>query len=228
MFVQSDRIRDYVFPLCIVEDSPEGSSLQQFLGSGFLIGNNAFALTARHVLRGVEGRVCALFVVNSEWRAFDISNIEFHPEEDVAIFKVNHPDLRSIFCFNNEFENASREYMQFAYPDDMMYELEVDGRASGRPDMVFLKGYIRRRTNHPIPHIRGVQFFELSQIGGTGCSGSPIFKPNNGGPFKVMGVYVAERLNERGTSVSYAVREDAIRDWIPNVLGHSLLTEAGS
>ena len=135
------------------------------------------------------------------------------------------------FCrvsLNNAFETQSRDYKQFAYPDDMMYELNDAGKAIGRPDMIYLQGYIRRRTNHPIPYMRGTSLFELSQVGGTGCSGSPIFKITTTNQWRVMGVYVGERLNDRGTSVSYAVREDAIRDWSPQILGHSLLVEAGA
>lgn len=109
-----------------------------------------------------------------------------------------------------------------------MYELEDFRKAIGRPDMIYLQGYIRRSTNHPIQKIRGKSFFELSQIGGTGCSGSPIFKIDQFKKWRVMGVYVGERLNDRGTSVSYAVREDAIREWSPQLLGHSILVEAGA
>ena len=227
MFKQSDRIRDYVFPLCIAEKKEEGIEFKKFLGSGFLIGNNSFAITAAPVIDEVDGDIFALFIdEDNQWLAFDISESEIHAEEDVALIKVNYQPLHSFFCLNNAFETQSLEYKQFAYPDDMMYELEDFGRATGRPDMIYLQGYIRRRTNHPIPNMRGKSFFQLSQIGGTGCSGSPIFKIDQSKNWKVVGVYVGERLNDRGTSVAYAVREDAIRDWAPTILGHTLLVEA--
>jgi len=227
MFKQSDRIRDYVFPLCIAAKSKDGIEFKKFLGSGFLIGKNSFAITAAHVLDDVEGDVYAMFIDDkNQWLAFDICDKEMHPEEDVALIKINYQPLNSFFCLNNVHETQGLEYRQFAYPDDMMYELEAFGRATGRPDMIYLQGYIRRRTNHPIPYMRGESFFELSQIGGAGCSGSPIFKIDQLKNWRVVGVYVGERLNDRGTSVSYAVREDAIRDWIPAILGHSLLIEA--
>ena len=228
MFQQSDRVRDYVFPLCIVEKKDNGNEFKRFLGSGFLIGSNSFAITAAHVFDGVDGDICAMFVnENNNWLSFDVSRPEIHPVEDIAVVKINCPNLQSIFCFNNAFETQSLEYKQFTYPDDMMYELEELGRATGRPDMIYLQGYIRRRTNHPIPNMRGQCLFELSQVGGTGCSGSPLFKVDPPRNWRVVGVYVGERLNDRGTSVSYAVREDVVRDWEPQLIGHSLLIEAG-
>ena len=229
MFTQSDRVRDYVFPLCTGEKSNDGISFKRFLGSGFLIGQNAYALTAAHVIKGINEDIFAMFIDESnQWLAFKVKDSEIHPEEDVAIIRTECLSLKSFFCLNNAFETQSQQYKQFAYPDDMMYELSDFGKATGRPDMIYLQGYIRRRTNHPIPKMKGKSFFELSQIGGTGCSGSPIFKIDQLKKWRVMGIYVGEQLNERGTSVSYAVREDAIREWSPQLLGHSILSEAGA
>ena len=229
MFTQSDRVRDYVFPLCTGEKSPDGISFKRFLGSAFLIGQNAYAMTAAHVIHSINEDVFAMFIdENNQWLGFKVIESEIHPEEDVAIIKTECQSLKSFFCLNNEFETQSQQYKQFAYPDDMMYELSDFGKAIGRPDMIYLQGYIRRRTNHPIPNMRGKSFFELSQIGGSGCSGSPVFKIDKLKKLRVMGIYVGERLNERGTSVSYAVREDAIREWSPRLLGHSILVEAGA
>lgn len=231
MFAQSDNLslRDYVFPLCTGEKSDNGISFGRFLGSGFLIGQNAYAITAAHVIEGVKEDIFAMFVnENNQWLAFKVAESEIHPEEDVAIIKTECHTLKSFLCLNNAFETQSQQYKQFAYPDDMMHELSDLGKAIGRPDMIYLQGYIRRRINHPIPQMRGKSFFELNQVGGNGCSGSPIFKIDQSRKWRVMGVYVGERLNDRGTSVSYAVREDAIREWTPQLLGHSILVEAGA
>jgi len=228
MFQQAQLIRDYVFPLCVAERENDSYKFKSFLGSGFLIGKNSYALTAAHVVDGNRDNIFALFVENNQWICFPVTVAEMHPAEDVAIIYIEFKPLKSIFYLNNSFETQSCQYRQFAYPEDMLYELEDSGKANGRPDMIYLQGYIRRRTNHPLPGIRGVQFFELSQIGGKGCSGSPIFKMDSGSMWRVLGIYVAECVNDRGTSVSYAVREDAFRGWIPKILGHSILTEAGN
>lgn len=227
MFIQSDAIRDFVFPLCTTEvDAATGEwRFTRFLGSAFLIGSRSYALTAAHVVADVD-EFTAMFVDKGEWLGFKAVIVERHPTEDVALIRIKCQNLKSIFCMNDQREYSSRSYMQFAYPDDMMYELMQDNRATGRPDLVYLEGYIRRRTNHAIPNINGTALFELSQIGGTGCSGSPIYKTTDlTQKWTVLGIYVAERLNERGTSVAYAVREDVFREWSPVELGRTIRDE---
>jgi hypothetical protein len=44
--------------------------------------------------------------------------------------------------------------------------------------------------------------------------------------YRVIGIYVGEKINERVTSVSYAVREESFRNWIPGILGKSILEES--
>lgn len=225
MFVQSNAIRDYVFPLCEIECTPKGLRITKFLGSAFLIGGRSFALTTTHVVEQ-SARVSALFVVEDQWCTYAVTEVEQHPYEDISLLKIDCLNLKSIFRMNDQIELSSQKYKQFAYPDDMMYELMENGRAIGRPDLVYLEGYIRRRTNHIIPTIKGTALFEISEVGGTGCSGSPIFKivaPNE--KWNVLGIYVAERLNDRGTNVSYAVREDAFREWAPSALGCTVRDE---
>ena len=47
IITQSDRIRDYVFPLASTNVQENGElSLRQFIGSGFMIGNKGYAVTA--------------------------------------------------------------------------------------------------------------------------------------------------------------------------------------
>ena len=42
----------------------------------------------------------------------------------------------------------------------------------------------------------------------------------------LCGVYVGERVNERATSVGYAVVLDELAEWIPALVGRSLREEA--
>ncbi len=65
----------------------------------------------------------------------------------------------------------------------------------------------------------------MSEVAGPGCSGSPIFKFGTG-IWNVIGMYMGDKINDRATSVSYAVREDAFRDWVPLILGVSMLVES--
>ena len=50
-------------------------------------------------------------------------------------------------------------------------------------------------------------------------------RPGAGGVWSVVGVYVGEKVNERGVGVGYAVRSDSFADWIPEILGRLILAE---
>ncbi|HEY4689090.1 MAG TPA: serine protease [Candidatus Acidoferrales bacterium] len=229
MFIQSDRIRDYVFPIVTVAAEPAGGGMavQSFLGTGFLIGNRGYALTASHVLAGHESisKVGMFAPETGGWLSIAIQAEEAHPTEDVAALKLEGGPWKSFFRLSNTWEGSSCKYRMFGYPEDVTYELERNGKAILRPDLIYAEGYVRRRIAHRIPTLKGISFFELSEVAGPGCSGSPIFK-FGAGMWDVIGIYVGEKLNERATSVSYAVREDAFRDWVPGVLGIPVLAES--
>ncbi len=226
--VQTDAIRDNVLPLIEVDidEAEAGVTLRCFVGSAFLIGRRSFAITAAHVVASPK-RIAVAFATPTGWFAHPIAAIETHPSEDVAVFRVKTENLRSICRVVGSRENSGLRYMQFAYPEEMMFELPHDGRTDGRPDLVYLEGYIRRRTNHQIPAILGQSLYEVSAVAGSGCSGSPIIRAPRagGGVWNVIGVYVGEKVNERGVGVGYAVRSDAFSDWIPEILGCSVIAE---
>ena len=230
-FEQSDAIRDYVFPIVpLVEESGE-YHLKKFLGTGFLIGNRGFALTARHVVHDYGiGDIAAIFARGKKWTWFKIIEIEEHPEEDVALIKLSGNTWKSFFRLSNTIENASKEYSLFGYPGDAAYEFNKDGTIGfGAPDLVYNKGYIRRRLSKglSIKGIQGHSFFELSELAGTGCSGSPIFFVSRPPNWDVIGIYVGERYYQR-INVSYAVRQEAFSGWVPGILGCSVLEESGN
>ncbi len=94
--------------------------------------------------------------------------------------------------------------------------------------MIYTQGYVRRRLSSiRIPSVSGSHFLELSDVGGSGCSGSPIFKLNHAdrGVWDVFGVYIGERLNDRATSVAYAAAADAYASWSPYSLGGVTLAD---
>ncbi len=126
---------------------------------------------------------------------------------------------------SNSFENAACKYRLFGYPDDTTFELVVGNQVTMRPDLIYNEGYIRRRYTGNLPVIQGTSFFELSEIAGTGASGAPVFKFTHP-VWEVIGIYTGEKINDRATSVSYAVREEAFRDWKPDILGRSILEES--
>jgi hypothetical protein len=225
---QSNRIIDYVFPLCTVADPTTGPPwrIKSFLGTGFLIGNRGFALTAAHVIPDVPpDQIVAVFVRDGRWWGARLLAHERHPTEDVGIVRLAGEPWRSFFRLSNTWEGSSKGYQMWGYPEDVAHELEREGRVITRPDLVYAEGYLRRRVTTQLPRIRGSEFFEVSEVVGPGCSGSPLYV--NRQPFwDVIGIYVGERLNHRSTSVAYAVREDAFRDWVPSCLRVSVLTES--
>ena len=231
MYRQRDYIRDFVFPLATAEKSEQQYAFRLFLGSGFLFGNKGFALTAAHVIeKYVNELLITMFVgEDNKWYAFEISNNETHPKEDVAILKIQGGQWKSPFRMRNKWEGSSARYQMFGYPEDAVYDLtdSSSNKVAPRPDLVYTEGYIRRRItfNPGIPNVKGDSFFELSEIAGPGCSGSPVYI-NNNLVLDVIGIYVGEKLNDRRTSVSYAVREDAFRNWSPTILGSSIINES--
>lgn len=227
MFKQSGAIRDYIFPIASAEKIGNEITIKRILGTGFLIGSQGFALTAKHVIAGSENEaLIAIFALQTGgWFAYEITARESYSSEDVALIKLDGGTWTSFFRLSNSTEHASCKYRLFGYPDDATFELIAGNRAVTRPDLVYNEGYIRRRYTGELPAIKGTSFFELSEIAGTGASGAPVCKIT--APiWEVIGIYVGEKINDRATSVSYAVREEAFRNWIPEILGKSVLEES--
>jgi hypothetical protein len=226
MFTQSDAIRDYVFPIVTVNIGKAELSFKMFLGTGFLFGNRGFGMTAAHIARNFKNEtVVAMFASDSGWLVIPITHSEIHAHEDVAVIKVEGDSWKSFFRLSNTWEGSSMRYRMFGYPEDATYEIVSGDRAKPRPDLIYTEGYIRRRTNHEIPNMIGKSFFELSDIAGPGCSGSPVFKFTKP-VWDVVGIYVGEKINDRATSVAYAVREESFREWTPEMLCTSILVES--
>lgn len=227
MFKQSDAIRDYVFPIASAEMRGDRIAVKQVLGTAFLIGSQGFALTAKHVIACSEAeRLIAIFALQSGgWFGYEITAREVHSTEDVALVKLDGTPWKSFFRLSNSVEHASCKYRLWGYPNDTTFELMVSNQAVVRPDLIYNEGYIRRRFTGELPAIQGTSFFELSEVAGTGASGAPVCKIT-APVWEVIGIYVGEKINDRATSVSYAVREDSFRSWVPGILGKTILDES--
>jgi S1-C subfamily serine protease len=95
-FRQSDAIRDYVFPLCVAVGSPgKGWEVRRFLGTGFLIGNRGYALTAAHVIRDYgDSQIVAAFAhQKGGWWVARAQAHCVHEREDVALVKLTGGSL---------------------------------------------------------------------------------------------------------------------------------------
>ncbi len=228
---QGQLIRDYIFPIMNMQLSDGGVALTNFLGSGFFIGNRSLPLTAAHVLKGAGSPGIAMCAVDNSWTAFEIQEWEKHPEHDVAVLRIGTQEGRQWNSIVEgtvaETPTGSLRYHQWGYPDDVFWEIVENDRTVARPDLVFVEGHVRRRIrNVEIPRVSGSLFVELSTVAGPGCSGSPVFGKIPGrATFSLAGVYLGEKLNDRSTSVGYALPVDAFVDWEPALLGRTVGAE---
>jgi hypothetical protein len=223
MFKQGDSIRDYVFPLALAEIDGNGYIFEHFLGTAFVIGTNGYALTATHCIEAIDQtKLVGMFVDQEEnfWCVFRLEVCAVHPEEDVALLRFVEGDWKSIFTLSEEFLNSSFQYQSFGYPLDALYEelesKDIYGRVKPKPDLIFTSGYVKRRISFSVPSIKGSSLVEISAVAGEGCSGSPIFKVIPYRNWQIVGIYLGERTNDRGTNVAYALRNDGFMNWIPN------------
>jgi Trypsin-like peptidase domain len=215
-----DTIRNVVLPIVEVEGTPPNLAYKRLLGSGFLIGGSAYLLTAAHVFRPCQpGYAVALRVVDGRFETIQLENIIEHPTEDVAICSVKIPNhVISFLQPSSMAEHQSADCHVWGYPSDVLYdsgETVAAGRTLQRPELIFMKGYIRRRVTRPIPPFKGSQFYEINDSAGAGCSGAPmIVFPT----WRVCGVYMGEVTSEQGgnpiRSRGYAVRMEAVADWL--------------
>lgn len=233
-------VRDFIFPISLASIHDGQLRFEELLGTGFLLGNDGFALTAKHVLTDIKleetNQIVALHRSNSsEWIACDFE-ADIHPNEDVALLKFKphekySEDLsltgwKSPFLLSDEWQGSSKEYMMWGYPDDLLHDVHAPerfGRVIPSPDLVHTKGYIRRRLSTELPsnRIKGKQFYEINIVAGNGFSGAPLWESINE-IWHVYGVYVGARSREIKdnvhSNVGYAVRIHELEDWQPELL----------
>jgi trypsin-like peptidase len=218
-FRQTDAISHHVFPLAAAEETAEGLSLKQILGSGFFIADGGLGMTADHVVKACppEAHVVAMMrsVDEGGWWGIRLELLESHPSEDVCVFKLSEDDALATFLRPSlDWCGSSASYELWGYPEAVYYELgATTGSRWPRPDLIYSRGHVRRRTSGvPLPGIRGTHFLELSEVAGPGCSGSPVILREPRDPsalWKVVGIYVGEQIG----SVGYAARLDNLAEW---------------
>jgi hypothetical protein len=240
MFNQTGAIQDYVFPLCKAtkDINTKQYAYKELIGTGFLIGNNGYALTAAHVIdqlledkKSDEDVIVGLFQSDSEWNVFEILQHEKHPTEDVGIIRIQGENWKSFLTVTDLPQNSACEYHCWGYPHEIAKELrKLDENALDRPELVYTQGYIRRRISrelYPTLIYRGVQFYEVSETIGGGASGGPIIKKiviSIGKPvWQVIGIYIGEREDR---NIGYAVRAEAFANWVPTILKKRIIEEA--
>jgi len=238
-FVQESNLSDIILPLIWAEYDTDKKNLTpiELIGTGFLIGNRGFALTAGHVIdqlkEAVErkGGVLITHIFNNQGvQPFLIKDSAKHPDADVGIIKIDQDNLKTWLRLSDFPHNASAPYIGWGYPKETAEELSlIKENAKLRPDLIYTEGYIRRTINTHLPSslFVGTKFYEVSDLGGPGYSGSPIiFEKSIGAKFwDVIGIYIGEKEG-RGAPVGYVVRIDAVSNWAPELLGCTIKEES--
>ena len=231
MFVQDLKkkpIRDFVFPLGFLRDGKF-----ELAGTAFFVGGQGVAVTAGHVVREItsEASPMGLFATDTSFEQIEILHAECHPTEDVGVVKLAG-NWHSMIEVEPSVEHSSCRYQLWGYPETVAHEIrrtatnQEDAASLVRPDLIYNEGYIRRRISEqlPVSVFQGEAFYELSEVGGSCCSGAPIIRASRAvpGPWQAIGVYVGEETGRGPTSVGYATRSDALIEWRPSLLGASL------
>jgi hypothetical protein len=230
-------INEFVVPIVeAVLDSDGSARVLRYRGTGFLFGARGALLTAQHVVTDPTDELAILTPKASGGsRVWSLTSVEAHPTEDVAIGLVpldgDVPESPLRICSESQYGSAP--WMLWGYPEDVMYELVIDGVAAVRAELVYVGGYVRRRMPQDVavPMVRGRKLYECGGLAGPGCSGAPVIRTSAvvAGHWPVIGVYVGERINVGdGVFVSYAVRIDDLAEWSPSGLGRSLLEESNA
>ncbi|MCG7394350.1 serine protease [Microvirga sp. ACRRW] len=213
-------VRDVIVPIAEVELQHDELAYKRLCGTGFVIGRSKYLLTAAHVLENVEFAV-GMKTKEGNWFSIEIEIAAQHPSEDIVICAIKDDQFfESWLRLDGNHYHQACEYHIFGYPDDVLYEADqrgIDGRILQRPDLIYTKGYIRRRFSSKLPGLRGQSFFELSDPAGAGCSGAPLVMGFDT-PWRVAGIYVGERTTEQAGRAlrerGYALRIEAVTDWL--------------
>lgn len=234
-FKQGTNFVDVIIPLIRATKLPDNKLDPNGLyGTGFLIGNRGFGITCAHVIEQLENGKSNDQYLITEFRdnirkPYFLKDIECHDEHDVAVFRVDSPELKSWFHIINTPENSAVEYHSWGYPCETAKEPQkIISTNYEFPELIFTQGYVRRRIDRVLTSslYRGNSFYEISEQAGSCYSGSPIIKKKSVGKshYKIFGIYVGER-DGQGPPVSYAVNSQCFADWRPSVLGGTSIME---
>jgi hypothetical protein len=214
-------VRDVVIPIVSAKFVKQGEfKYEGLLGTGFLIGDGSRLLTAAHVLQS-DCVAVGLQVVGGEWRSMGLVNCKIHPVLDICLCETQlAKPQESWLHISSVPQHASCSYSLWGYPDDVVYDhgvISEDGLALQNPDLVYSAGHIRRRFSGSVPSLKGSEFYELSQVAGSGCSGAPVILHQSGN-WKVIGVYSGERsivaVDKATKEIGYATRLDGASVWL--------------
>ncbi|MCM1513065.1 MAG: serine protease [Oxalobacter formigenes] len=196
----SDLMLDQVVPVFVMEHTGNKASITAFCGTAFFIGQNGYALTAKHNLPEKPPKNLAIsFLITDKTgmhekrRSAFIVDIDYHPTADIAIIKTGIQAWHSIFQLNIKKQCPNARYHLTGYP--LAAAKEWAKRPENRQSACIgynaghIRGYFIDKSGENTP---AAAFYELSKTGGAGVSGSPVFK-KAGNTFEVIGIYIGEK-----------------------------------
>jgi hypothetical protein len=220
---EAKTFEELVLPIVEVSRDAGVATVTRFRGTGFLVGERGALVTAAHVLRDPSDELTVMHYETDHWEGSSIEAWEAHPSEDVAVTLIPELARKSPLRIVSTTVLLGTEWQLFGFPEETLWDRPEPGIRTGAPDMVYVRGYVRRpMTGRTLPGIRGDHLLEVSAIGGSGVSGSPLLSfalPR----WQVIGVYVGERVREHPPAAfGYAASAMGFGSWAPSVFGYSL------
>lgn len=215
-----DEIRNVIFPLCVVDNQETNYAYRYLAGTGFILGSNGFAMTARHVIQNIAlEQLCGLLNINKQWNLIFFENIKHHPSEDVSILKIKGVEIKSFIYPSQNFENASCPYQLWGYPEfnsSFFYKNQCGITTfAHRPELCYYEGHIVRRLSNAEEFFIGKNWCNVYEIppGFKGCSGAPLIKKaprNNNAKWEMLGIYVGNKPNRPKSFLGFLKESDAL------------------
>jgi len=222
--------RDVFFPIiqCERDERKKEPRFKKFLGTGFLIGDNGFLMTATHVIKSFEIKeLYALSVMNQKWFLLSFCNKIDHSIEDISMLKIQVtsklPKMWSSFVVPaNSWEGPSLHFELWGYSNITAYQYTN----CFQPQLCYEEGYIVKRLTdpeNPNPLLKGKNFFETNLVGYKGYSGSPIIsrtRKRSDAKWEMIGIYLGDyttTIGDEKLARGIICREDGIRDWLKDI-----------
>lgn len=237
-----DLMQDQVVPVSVIERTGKTARIKALCGTAFFIGNNGYALTAKHILPEENTTSLAISILihdktkqQTKRHHVIIEDMDCHPTADIAIIKTDITTWHSIFQLNIKKQCPNTRYQLTGYPLAAAKDPTKPPENRLNPAIGYNIGYIRTyladTNKQDMPN---TVFYELSKAGGLGIPGSPVFR-KTGSTFEVIGIYVGEKKTKEensavmsepaATPYGIALSASSFYNWVPKCLGHTIMQE---
>jgi S1-C subfamily serine protease len=174
----------------------------KYTGTGFAITNDGYFVTAYHVLHDGKSDFDSVYIQNHEGQYFKATLINFSPESDIAILKVEKKNFRFgkgelPYTFAAAKAGLGTHIFTLGYPGD---------------DMVYDEGYISSKNGYEDNDMQ----YTLHLPAGHGQSGSPVVDEKG----NMLGLLTA--VGSQGEANTYAVSSKALISLIHSATNNTI------